>query len=123
MVPSPKFQLASVIVPSGSEELPPFSVIDVSVCVNWSGPAFASGGRFGSEVDVLVLEDVDDVVGPLVVLGRLVDVLVELDVVGVATVEVVVPVLIVAVAVSGASDQAPTLSRTHRVAVKFPEAA
>jgi len=119
VVPSPKVQLADMMTPSESVELAPFSVIDVSVWVSWSGPAFATGGWFGRVVLVVVGT------GELVVLARLVDEVVEVlvlevDVVGPTIVVVGVPVPIVAVAESPAADHVPRLSCTHRFAENVP---
>jgi hypothetical protein len=108
--PSPNVQLADAIVPSGSRDAEPFSVIVVSVCVSWSAPALAIGSWFGSVVLVVVG------VGELVVLARLV--LVDVEVV--ATVVVDEPVPMVAVVPSLAADHAPRLSWTQSVTVKVP---
>jgi hypothetical protein len=82
-------------------------VMEVRVCVAWSGPALATGSWFGRVVDVVVgVTLVVDVVGARLVV---VVVLVEVDVVAVP------PVPMVTTAESLASDQRPRLSRTQRV--------
>src|SRR5947207_3278250 len=70
--PSPKLHCQPTIVPSGSLEPDPLNVSAMSVCAAWSAPAFARGAWFG-RVDVVVLELV-------VVVGREVDVELEVDV-------------------------------------------
>ena len=119
MPPSPNVQLADVIEPSGSFDDEPFNVIVISVCVSWSAPALAIGSWFGSVVLVVVG------VGELVVLARLVDELVLVDVEVVADTMVVVeePVPMVAIAESPADDHVPRLSWTQRFAVNVPAVA
>ena len=44
-MPSPKFQVADTIDPSGSREPEPLNVSVMSVCVAWFGPASATGSE------------------------------------------------------------------------------
>ena len=149
VVPSPKLQAYDAIVPSGSLDPEPEKTIETSVCVNWSGPAFAVGAWLppASVVDdelvvevlvVVELEVLVEVVDGFVVVVDEVEVVAGADVVEVVEddvvlvvvddVEVVVaPVVVVAVpivstAVAAAFDHVPASSRTHSVAVKVPVA-
>jgi hypothetical protein len=128
--PSLKVHDHDTIEPSGSDDAVPLNETDVSVCVKIVGPALAFGGRFGRVVDDDVLVDDDDevlvlvedgavlgvVLEVLVVLGRVVEELLDLDVLVVLDdVVVVEPVAAVTVTRTTSEPQAQSSSRTQSV--------
>jgi hypothetical protein len=127
--PSLKVHDHDTIEPSGSDDAVPLNETDVSVCVKIVGPALAFGGRFGRVVDDDVLVDDDEVLvlvedgavlgvvlEVLVVLGRVVDELLDVDVLVVLDdVVVVEPVAALTVTRATSEPQAQSSSRTQSV--------
>src|SRR5207253_4716896 len=65
--PSPNLHAYETIVPPGSKEPEPLKVSVLSVWVNWSGPAFATGASDPASVDVVDVVAVNVVVVNVVV--------------------------------------------------------
>jgi len=67
--PSPNLHAYETIVPPGSKEPEPLKVSVLSVWVNWSGPAFATGASDPASVDVVDVVPVNVVVVNVVVVN------------------------------------------------------